>query len=58
MLVAVRMLCCLKVLEMTYSFPDSGVTGSLNSSSFVNYALVYLPFILTVPFQGLTILLS
>jgi len=46
------------VLEQIPSFPDFGVTGPLNVSLFVNYALAYLPFILTVSFQGFTILLS
>lgn len=55
---AARMLCFFKVLEMVPSCPDFGVTGSLNIRPFVNYALVYLPFILTVSFQGFTILLS
>lgn len=35
---AVRMLCCFKVLGIAPSFPDFGVTHSLNFSSLVNYA--------------------
>lgn len=39
-------------------FPDFGSTGFLNSSSYVSHALVCLPFILPVSFQGFTVLLS
>lgn len=55
---AVRMLSCCKVLEIIPSFPDFGVTYSLNISPLVNYAFIYLPSNLTVSFQGFTILLS
>lgn len=53
MLVAVRMLCCLKVLEMTCSFPDSGVTGSLNSSSFCQLCISLFAFHLDCSFSGI-----